>query len=460
MDLTKYSKIELLMKCQELGITKCKSKNKNKLIEFINKQLNKKINSNQDLTLNNITKCDIFTPDDVSERMSFELLNFGKILEPCVGTGNLLKYINFEKYDKIDIYEIKTHYLNQINDNIKINKFNCDFLKKNIDELYENIILNPPYIKIQDLPVEYREYINSNYELLKGGAIDIYYAFIIKCLKLLNTNGIMISITPNSYLYNKTAYKLRKYLFDNKLIKEIIDFKEKKVFSNVSVYCCITIYNKQPKTHLIYNNEFILYDDIVKNYSLFNFNSSVNTLKNICKIKNGIATLRDKIFIHEMKLFDEPCWKQITNGTHTKYIIYPYENGNIISEDIFKTINSLTYQYLLDNKEELSKRDNGNKSYPIWYAYGRSQSIKYTNKRCIYIPCFIEPNTIPINLFENKNILHYGCLCLEPNNDNDIDFIKNIIISNINFIKNNSSKRSAGWINLTSSVLYNLPLQL
>jgi hypothetical protein len=67
MDLTKYSKIELLMKCQELGITKCKSKNKNKLIEFINKQLNKKINSNQDLTLNNITKCDIFTPDDVSE---------------------------------------------------------------------------------------------------------------------------------------------------------------------------------------------------------------------------------------------------------------------------------------------------------------------------------------------------------------------------------------------------------
>jgi DNA (cytosine-5)-methyltransferase 1 len=36
MDLTKLSKKELLEKCEELGITKCKSKNKDKLIELIN----------------------------------------------------------------------------------------------------------------------------------------------------------------------------------------------------------------------------------------------------------------------------------------------------------------------------------------------------------------------------------------------------------------------------------------
>lgn len=38
MDLTKLSKLELLLKCQELGITKCKSKNKSKLIELINEK--------------------------------------------------------------------------------------------------------------------------------------------------------------------------------------------------------------------------------------------------------------------------------------------------------------------------------------------------------------------------------------------------------------------------------------
>ena len=40
MDLTKLSKTELLIKCEGLGITKCKSKNKCKLIELINQKQN------------------------------------------------------------------------------------------------------------------------------------------------------------------------------------------------------------------------------------------------------------------------------------------------------------------------------------------------------------------------------------------------------------------------------------
>lgn len=38
MDLTKLSKTELLVKCEELGITKCKSKNKAELIQLINQK--------------------------------------------------------------------------------------------------------------------------------------------------------------------------------------------------------------------------------------------------------------------------------------------------------------------------------------------------------------------------------------------------------------------------------------
>jgi len=36
MDLTKLTKTELLEKCEELGIKKCKSKNKGELIDLIN----------------------------------------------------------------------------------------------------------------------------------------------------------------------------------------------------------------------------------------------------------------------------------------------------------------------------------------------------------------------------------------------------------------------------------------
>ena len=47
-----------------------------------------------DIDLLKFSKCDVFTPDDISKLMASKLNNKGNILEPSVGTGNLLKYIN------------------------------------------------------------------------------------------------------------------------------------------------------------------------------------------------------------------------------------------------------------------------------------------------------------------------------------------------------------------------------
>jgi hypothetical protein len=236
MDLSKNA---LLLKCQELGFTNCKSKNKKELIELIQKKC---VIHNADPDLLKFTKCDIFTPSEITKIMSSKLHNCGSLLEPAVGTGNLLKEINIQNYN-IDVYELKTEYLNEIQDE-SIQKYNEDFIKSDISKKYDNIILNPPYIRIQDLSCEYRKYLKLNFKILNAGLVDIYYAFIIKCLHLLADDGVMVSITPNSYLYNKSSYELRKYLFDNTLVQEIIDYKEKKVFENASVYCCITVFTK------------------------------------------------------------------------------------------------------------------------------------------------------------------------------------------------------------------------
>ena len=338
--------------------------NKGKIEEVVENIINKKLISNNseiitqtqnmDIDLQEFIKCDVFTPDDISKLMASKLSNKGNILEPSVGSGNLLKYVNLENYEFADIFEIKKEYLESIPFNKKLNIYNCDFIKKHIDTKYDNIIMNPPYIKTQDLSKDYRNYLKTNFDILKNGIIDIYYAFIIKCLNLLKPDGVLVSITPNSYLYNKSSLRLRKYLFDNKYVKEIIDFNDKKIFPGVSVYCCITIFTKTDKQCIIYNNRKIMYTDIIKNYSLFNTTSNSNLkLKDICKIKNGIATLRDKIYIHPTKLYDEPCWKKITNGNSERFIIYPYKEGIIIDEEIFHKENPLTYNYLLSQKVEL-----------------------------------------------------------------------------------------------------------
>lgn len=417
--------------------------------------------------LDKFTKCDIFTPDHISKIMASKLTSRGTLLEPSVGTGNLLKHLDLKAYDEIHAYELKSDYLKMVSSE-NVTKFNCDFLKTSTDVIYNNIIMNPPYIKVQDLSIEYRKFLKTSFPMLRSGMIDIYYAFILKCLEKLDpTDGIMVAIIPNTYLFNKSAINLRKYLFENRYVSEIIDYNSEKVFKNVSVYCCVTVFTKTPKSSLTYNGKEILYDDFVNSptCSIFDVKSSekvdIMTLKSICKMSNGLATLRDKIYIHSEKLYDEPCWQQvITNGTTKKYIIYPYirETKQIIPEDQFKQRNPKTYDYLLNNKDELMMRDKGNKVYSSWYAYGRTQSISGPKTKSIYLPTFINPQNISTSMMVDEPMLFQGCICIEPNNIDDIDKIKNSIVANIDRINELSSKRSGGWITLSTTLLYQTPV--
>jgi hypothetical protein len=120
------------------------------------------------------TKCDIFSPDEISQIMATKINKRGSLLEPAVGSGNLLKFLNIHDYTSIDVFEIKKQYLDQINDDAGIvRKHAEDFIKYDYDSQtkYDNIIMNPPYIKIQDLSVDYRKYIKDAFPILNTGSV-------------------------------------------------------------------------------------------------------------------------------------------------------------------------------------------------------------------------------------------------------------------------------------------------
>ena len=64
-----------------------------------------------DKTLMSFTKSDVFTPDKISYKMSTYLYNNGNLLEPAVGDGQLLKFLELNKYYEIAMYDIKKEYL-------------------------------------------------------------------------------------------------------------------------------------------------------------------------------------------------------------------------------------------------------------------------------------------------------------------------------------------------------------
>ncbi len=419
-------------------------------------------------------KSDIFTPEHISEKMASYFIpksdHSMRLLEPSVGVGDLLKYISFDMYEKIDVFDIKEEYLKKCVDHPKITKHHSDFLQTSFENTssYTHIIMNPPFIRIQDLSDGYRSFIKQSWPMLKGN-FDIYYAFILKCIDLLDEeHGVFVAITPNSYLFNKSGIELRKYLFEHRYIREIIDYKSEKVFKEASTYCAITIFDKTPKSSLIYNNQIISYDAISTHpYMLFS-NGSVGmetkTLEEVCIMRNGIATLRDSIYIHKERMYEESCWKPITNGRHNSWVIYPYdEDGKIIDEAVLASTCPQTYAYLVSQKEELAKRDYGKKTYAAWYAYGRTQSVKRSHAtHAIYLPTLIDPEDMSKSLHIYESMLFYGCLSIELKEEVHEGVDLNVVIDSIlkakEYIKNQSSKRGSGWINLSSTLLKTIPL--
>ena len=85
--------------------------------------------------------------------MASKLGNHGSLLEPSVGTGKLLTYLDINHYDKVDLYELKKEYIDTLHDNITritattnntntnavVNIYNVDFLKATIEKKYDNI---------------------------------------------------------------------------------------------------------------------------------------------------------------------------------------------------------------------------------------------------------------------------------------------------------------------------------
>jgi len=420
-----------------------------------------------DEDLKQFDKCDVFTPDEIAKCMAKHLQPKGTLLDPSVGTGNLLKHLPNTSYDEIDIYDIKEVYLEKCPDHPNQTKHYKDFLKETNGKEYDNIIMNPPYIKIQDLSTEYRKYIKERWKKYSAGSFDLYMLFMVKCLEQLKETGTMVTITPNSYLYNKTSKPFREYIMKNRYIKEITDFKEEKVFPGTSVYTCITVFTKEAKEEFLYNGTPVKYERIEEpEYNLFNamtiqHSQTGKRLGDICKIKNGLATLCNDVYIHPTKLYNEPCWRVCKTSGEEKWIIYPYdeETGKVIREETFHKTNPETYRYLESEKTRLSQRDKGNKKYPEWYSYGRTQSVKPPlRSEVIYIPTFIDPRNMRYEISDPT--VYSGCLCIELTTEvyTNKDIIE-IIKKNMDYIKANSSKRGGGWINLSTKTLANMVIE-
>jgi adenine-specific DNA-methyltransferase len=283
------------------------------------------------------------------------------------------------------------------------NIIESDFLVQKLN--YDLILGNPPYVRIQNIEKDYLNNLKLELKSVSLGNIDLYYAFLEKSLLHSKRVGFII---PNSFIKNKSGSFIREIIKDR--VSYIYDFKNEKVWSNISTYTSIVICDENSSNNLHYQAKNV---DIIKDKNLLSnnkwiFESVNNGLNKLIDMVNyyqgGIATIKDDIF--KMDSFDEffcykngykiekgICKKYIKGTTSRnfndfKYIIYPYNGDKIIDENTLKTNYPLCYQYLSNKRTDLLSRDKGKTSkYESWYAYGRRQGLLKEKKgNCIILP--------------------------------------------------------------------------
>ncbi|MBF8280463.1 MAG: N6 Mtase protein [Candidatus Magasanikbacteria bacterium] len=421
----------------------------------------------------------VFTPDWVADFMVEEVFNDQKItgkekiLDAGCGEGIFAitaakklaklsgKSINKIIEENIYFIDLSSVYIEKTKENLqklsknKITKFNAitdDFCFHNFNEKFDFIIGNPPYVRIQNLNGR-KDQLQNNFITASNGSIDLYFCFFEQALRLLEENGRIAFITPNSHFYSAAGKNLRNLMLWH-LIK-IVNFDHFQVFKDATAYTAVTFLQKEKTDGFLYAENFkndcrdIVFKKISaqhlraerweffdKRYldKIVKLNKKYSTLQDVANIHYGIATLKDELYIFtpnksdsqyhylgNFKIEKSLCVPIIKASTYkgidqNLFLIFPYKNEKVIPHIIFRKTYPEAYKYFLHHKVALSMRDKGGgENYEEFYAFGRNQGLKTSfGKKIITSTMNLAPRFYVVN---DERASFYAGYCIKPKKD-------------------------------------------
>jgi adenine-specific DNA-methyltransferase len=100
---------------------------------------------------------------------------------------------------------------------------------------------NPPYIRLEDMPVETAGFYRSSYPTMRGRA-DIYVAFFEAALRQLKDGGVCAYICADRWMLNQYGAELRQLITSRFNVQTIVEMHNADAFdADVSAYPAITV---------------------------------------------------------------------------------------------------------------------------------------------------------------------------------------------------------------------------
>ncbi|GAB4133324.1 MAG: class I SAM-dependent methyltransferase [Raineya sp.] len=282
----------------------------------------------------------VFTPPHIVTEMLQLRKNFGSVLEPSAGNGAFFKQIPNCIGIEIDEKHLQPGMLH------------LDFFSYSLDNKFDTIIGNPPYVRFQDILPETKKKLSLE---LFDERSNLYLFFIEKSIKHLKDGGELIFITPRDFLKATSSIKLNKFIYDNGSITDIIDLGDEKVFNGFSPNCIIWRFEKgnfARKTNV--SKEFIFSNGQL----LFTDNHYDIAFKDIFFVKVGAVSGADHIFENE-------------NFGNMEFVCSSTPKTGKTKKMIFNFLHESLYQY----KQELLLRGIKKFDETNWWQWGRSHYV-------------------------------------------------------------------------------------
>ena len=285
----------------------------------------------------------------------------------------------------------------------KLKKFEKELkLDDKIQDGFDIIIGNPPYIRIQTLEKEQVNYFNNHY-ISPTKNYDIYILFLEKGYKLLKKNGILGFILPHKFFQGESGKNIRNFIYENKSLTQIVNFGTNQVFEDATTYTCMIFLSKRKNNVFAYKN-FILGENF-KNLSSIKFKSKKAEIlkekqwnfsdEKIQKILQKIKSSGKSFESITTKIF-----KGSSTGNDEIFLLDLIKKNSKVST-VFS--NALNQEIEIENKL----------LHPFLYGEdARKYSISYKSKVLLFPYLLIENKIqlIPIKLLKNEYLKSYSYL--------------------------------------------------
>ncbi|MCS1407368.1 MAG: Modification methylase PaeR7I [Verrucomicrobia subdivision 3 bacterium] len=354
-----------------------------------------------------------------------------------------------------------------------------------IHQAYDFIIANPPYVRTQIMGAKQTQLLSEQFGL--SGRIDLYYAFVLGISQVLKPQGIAGIIISNRFMTIKSGASIRQSLVDQFNIRHVWDLGDTKLFGAAVLPAVLLVQGKdghkretpaftsiyqtsEPATALVtdpitaLNEEGVIEVDDGRHFHVQHGTLDTNgrpdgvwriataagdtwlrtveahswgTFRDIGKIRVGVKTCADKIFIRDdwqdMAELERPeLLRPLTthhvarrfkalSSNRPSHILYPHEVVEGRRRAIDLTQHPRSQAYLTTHRLALEGRKYIIEAGRQWYEIWVPQDPNAWNQSKLVFRDIAEEPTFWID--SNGSVVNGDCYWLVAQNPTDIDLL-------------------------------------